>query len=268
MAIAMHHSRAPKSSTIAVLLGIANHDGDGGAWPTVATLAHYARITPRSVQRELESLIRLGEIDRDIQGGGTVEIAHYDRPNLYHFVLTCPPHCDRTRAHKLICKGCGKPLPKSSQTVYFHAACAPVDPVTPVSPGDTSVARGATGASSKPSIETTTYVNKEPYVGNRVREQESDASGAPFPAVATAPASRRPEGPTSSEYERLRRSPSGEAFDLARSVQQMTTPSAAVCPNAKGRRPHTPEPSNPRYCRDCGERVEDQLINAQTGEVA
>ncbi|MGG7509425.1 hypothetical protein [Plantibacter sp. YIM 135249] len=79
--------------------------------------------------------------------------------------------------------------------------------------------------------------------------------------------------PRTEESERQSRTTSGDGFALAASVERMNAPDAAVCPNAKGRRPHTPEPSNPRYCRDCGARTPDdvllppQIVNTTTGEV-
>ena len=66
MAIVLHHS--PSSGTDKViLLGIANHDGDGGAWPSVATLAKYANIDKRGVQKVLARLEESGQITRNIQ---------------------------------------------------------------------------------------------------------------------------------------------------------------------------------------------------------
>lgn len=98
MAIALHHSRATGSAKL-VLLGIANHDGDGGAWPSVATLARYAAVHPRNVQRAVDKLVELHEIVREVNGGGTASTSNYTRPNLYRFTLACPPTCDRTSRH-------------------------------------------------------------------------------------------------------------------------------------------------------------------------
>ncbi|MDF2826880.1 MAG: hypothetical protein K0R01_163 [Mycobacterium sp.] len=99
MAIALHHSRA-KGTARLVLLGIANHDGDGGAWPTVKTLAKYAACSVSQVQRNVAELERLGEIKRFIQAGGDHNCAPHDRPNRYHFLLQCPHDCDRTKNHR------------------------------------------------------------------------------------------------------------------------------------------------------------------------
>jgi hypothetical protein len=99
MAIALHHSRA-KGTARLVLIGIANHDGDGGAWPSVTTLAHYAATDRRTAQRAIDKLVELREIVKDERGGGTHRTPEYSRPNLYHFILRCPPTCDGTKNHK------------------------------------------------------------------------------------------------------------------------------------------------------------------------
>jgi hypothetical protein len=100
MAIALHHSRATGSARL-VLIGIANHDGDGGAWPSVATLAKYAAVTPRNVQKAVQLLERLGEIRRHVGAGGTHMTADHMRPNLYQFTLRCPPTCDHSSRHRV-----------------------------------------------------------------------------------------------------------------------------------------------------------------------
>lgn len=100
MAIALHHSRARGTAKL-VLLGIANHDGDGGAWPAVYTLQRYAGgVDRRNVQRALDELESLGEIRRLIGAGGDHQTAEYRRPNRYLFLLRCPHDCDRTAAHR------------------------------------------------------------------------------------------------------------------------------------------------------------------------
>ncbi|MET3449783.1 helix-turn-helix domain-containing protein [Curtobacterium sp. 1544] len=144
MTIALHHSRATGAVKL-VLLGIANHDGDGGAWPSIATLAKYAATTPRTVQRSIQQLQRLGEIRRHVNAGGTHMTADYMRPNLYQFLLRCPPTCDRSSRHRV------------------HGETAPVvlfDPPTVASGGDAHVGGtpdahvggGATPASPEPSL--------------------------------------------------------------------------------------------------------------------
>lgn len=95
----MHHSRA-KGTTLVILLGIANHSGDGGAWPSVGTLMKYGRCSRTQVQRAVAELERLGEIRRHVQAGGDHRIASHERPNRYDFLLQCPHDCDRTAHHR------------------------------------------------------------------------------------------------------------------------------------------------------------------------
>jgi hypothetical protein len=100
IAIALHHSKAQGTAKL-VLLGIANHDGDGGAWPSMGTLRKYAGgIDKRAVQRAVDRLEGLGEVRRIIQKGGDHSIADWERPNLYRFLLHCPSDCDRTSQHR------------------------------------------------------------------------------------------------------------------------------------------------------------------------
>lgn len=74
-------------ATKLVLLGIANHDGDGGAWPTRATLARYACCSERHVKRCIEDLVDLGYVTVDLNAGGTIDWRDDRRPNRYilHF---------------------------------------------------------------------------------------------------------------------------------------------------------------------------------------
>lgn len=66
-----------------VLIGIANHDGDGGAWPSIATLARYAEASERTVQRSISALEDMGMITVHQQAGGTAKSRADRRPNLY-----------------------------------------------------------------------------------------------------------------------------------------------------------------------------------------
>lgn len=106
MTAVLHHSKATGSAKL-VLLGIANHEGDGGAWPTVETLAKYAGLTgkrenqERTVQRLLGKLVQLGELRRDVNAGGTADRDWWARPNLYRVLVSCPVECDRTTAHRV-----------------------------------------------------------------------------------------------------------------------------------------------------------------------
>jgi hypothetical protein len=70
-----------------VLIGIANHDGDGGAWPSLETLARYANVDVRTVQRSLRRLELLGELTTYLQDGGTTRTPNDRRPNRYEITL-------------------------------------------------------------------------------------------------------------------------------------------------------------------------------------
>jgi hypothetical protein len=99
MALVLHHSRA-KGTAKLVLVGIANHAGDGGAWPTVATLARYANVTERAVQLAIGKLVKLGELGVEYQTGGLGYLKDCERPNRYDVLVTCPPTCDHTMNHR------------------------------------------------------------------------------------------------------------------------------------------------------------------------
>lgn len=101
LAAVLHHSRA-KGTAKLVLLGIANHAGDGGSWPSVRTLATYANVDPRNVQMALARLEELGEVARHLQAGGTnrTHANDFERPNLYEVLVACPEGCDGTPQHR------------------------------------------------------------------------------------------------------------------------------------------------------------------------
>lgn len=100
MAVVLHHSKSGGTDKL-VLLGIANHDGDGGSWPSVATLARYANVEPRAVKACIKRLVERGEVERERQAGGTRNMPDYTRPNLYHIKVVCPPECDRSAQHRI-----------------------------------------------------------------------------------------------------------------------------------------------------------------------
>lgn len=143
MAVVLNHSKA-KGTAKLVLVGIANHDGDGGAWCSVATLARYANVDERSVQRALVKLVGSGELRIDMNEGGTHRTPEHRRPNLYTIRLECPRWCDRSTYHRDTRKLAGP------QQVF--RGVTPVSPrrangVTSVSPG------GVTPVSPEPSLE-------------------------------------------------------------------------------------------------------------------
>lgn len=66
-----------------VLLGIANHDGDGGAWPSIDTLARYSCRSRRTVHTVLAKLVDKGLVSYERNAGGTRKTRNDQRPNLY-----------------------------------------------------------------------------------------------------------------------------------------------------------------------------------------
>lgn len=91
----MYHSRA-KGTEKLVLIGIANLEGEHGAYPSIATLARYANVDERNVRRALARLVELGEISIEIHGGA----GRKDRKtNLYRVLVTCPPGCSGGFTH-------------------------------------------------------------------------------------------------------------------------------------------------------------------------
>lgn len=99
IAICLHHSKATGTDKV-VLLGIANHDGDGGAWPTIATLAKYANVSERNTQKAVERLIEIGEVRRHTQQGGNAKTRPDKRPNRYEVLVRCPADCDGSSQHR------------------------------------------------------------------------------------------------------------------------------------------------------------------------
>lgn len=136
MALVLNHSTLSGTDKI-ILLGIANHEGDGGAWPTIATLARYANVTERTVQRSLQVAVDAGELLIEDQAGGTRETRPDRRPNRYRVLVRCPEGCDGTTQHRVTSAS-----PRSA------------DGVTPVTErGDAHVANGVTPTSPEPSYQ-------------------------------------------------------------------------------------------------------------------
>lgn len=69
-----------------VLVGIASHDGKGGAWPSVETLARYAGVHKRNAQRAIVGLVELGYLEVDMQEGGNRWTKPQYRTNLYRLI--------------------------------------------------------------------------------------------------------------------------------------------------------------------------------------
>lgn len=140
VAIALHHSRS-KGTTKLVLIGIANHDGDGGAWPSVRTLAKYAACSESQVQRATAKLAELGEIRIHRQGGGNRDMQDWRRPNRYDVLLSCPSDCDRTKNHRTI-RTSATPLPTFTDEPVDNPVDSYPQRVAPMRPGRTHATGG------------------------------------------------------------------------------------------------------------------------------
>lgn len=89
IALVLNYSKS-KGTDKVVLIGIANHEGDGGAWPSIATLSRYANVDERTVQRSIANLVNLGELEVARQAGGTEATRSDRRPNRYRVLVTRP----------------------------------------------------------------------------------------------------------------------------------------------------------------------------------
>lgn len=142
LALVLHHSRA-KGTDKLILVGIANHDGDGGAWPAVKTLARYAHVDESTVRRSLRRLESLGELLTHTQAGGPSGIPEWQRPNRYEVLIACPATCDRTKHHREI------PLPIAPSDLWITGGAS-----TPGgrahAPGGSAPTRPAPLASTRP----------------------------------------------------------------------------------------------------------------------
>lgn len=73
------HSKSDGRARL-VLLAIADHQGEIGAWPSLATIAKMVNASERSVQRDIDHLQQLGELEVHYQQAPTRN--HY-KSNLY-----------------------------------------------------------------------------------------------------------------------------------------------------------------------------------------
>ena len=92
MASVLHHSKAT-GATLLVALGIANHQGNGGAYPSRAILAKYARCSERYVVQATQQLVDLGELKINYRAG-------VNGTNVYYLEIACPDDCDRSTNHR------------------------------------------------------------------------------------------------------------------------------------------------------------------------
>lgn len=72
LSVVLNHSKARGTDKL-VLLGIANHDGDGGAYPSIETLGRYANCSRTRVKQALRNLVQIGEVVVYERAGGSVQ---------------------------------------------------------------------------------------------------------------------------------------------------------------------------------------------------
>jgi hypothetical protein len=84
VSLVLNNSRATGRAKL-VLLGIANHLGDQGAWPSISTLARYANASERSVKRDIQELVQMGELKVELQNAPTRQ--QY-KTNLYWITIS------------------------------------------------------------------------------------------------------------------------------------------------------------------------------------
>lgn len=97
--IAWHHSAAPTQTTKLILIKIADMNGDGGAWPSMDTLAQAAMVTKDAARKAVRQLEALGEIRTHLNEGGGLRTQKHMRTNVYEFLLRCPWYCDGSARH-------------------------------------------------------------------------------------------------------------------------------------------------------------------------
>jgi biotin operon repressor len=96
MSAVLHHSKASPHAKL-VLIAIAYHEGETGAWMSQATLARLCNMSERTVRRHIAELRDLFELDvLPDQGKGYGSRS----TNRYFIILDCPEECDRSFAHK------------------------------------------------------------------------------------------------------------------------------------------------------------------------
>ena len=77
------HSNADGRARL-VLLAIADHQGEIGAWPSIATIAKMVNASERSVQRDIQYLQNIGELSVEVQNAPT---RNQYKSNLYWVTL-------------------------------------------------------------------------------------------------------------------------------------------------------------------------------------
>lgn len=105
LAAVLNHSQARGTAKM-VLVAIAWHTNDKpelGCWPSQETLARYANTSVRTVQRSLDHLVEIDELEVQTHGG--LSYSGAATTNRYFIRLDCPPGCDNTLWHRDLSTG-------------------------------------------------------------------------------------------------------------------------------------------------------------------
>lgn len=129
------HQQLESQRAKLILIGICNHDGDGGSWPSIATLARYAACSPRTVKRLLKELEDDGWITIHRNEGGTRNTRADKRTNLYVVNYERGDRADTSRA----ARG-DKPAPRGD-TVDTPRGDTAMSPELPIEPSKKNPAR-------------------------------------------------------------------------------------------------------------------------------
>lgn len=126
IALVLNHSKATGRAKL-VLIGIANHQGDQGSWPSIATLARYANASERSVKRDLKDLVDLGELRIEVNAA---PVGGQYKTNLYWVTVEPSGVTDgANRGDKLGNQGCqigsSGVTPSGTLNIYNH-----IEPLT------------------------------------------------------------------------------------------------------------------------------------------
>lgn len=154
-----------------VLVGIANHDGDGGAWPSIDTLAMYAGVSERRVQQIIAELADVGLVVVELQAGGSATTRADRRPNLYRLHLDDGAKLAASRRSNGVKRGAPR------------GEAQRVDGVKPTSPEPSCEPSGETSESSSDvdAIESSTVWSLCDQLANSI-----EARGSKRPTVTVA----------------------------------------------------------------------------------
>jgi len=96
MSAVLHHSKASPHAKL-VLMAIAYHENETGAWMSQSTLARLCNMSERTIRRHIQELRDHYEIDIIPNDGA----GHGARmTNRYFIILECPESCDGSFSHK------------------------------------------------------------------------------------------------------------------------------------------------------------------------